>query len=210
MMLTPLSVLDYIPVNCLEVLLCTCKLYWILKSSTFLKYLVITLQSNIFIFPSTSDSQSVRITLKSFLEGTIPGLGFPGSSVVKNLPANAGDTGSIPGSERPPGVGNGNPLQCSCPRNPIGKGAWQATVHGVAESDTIEWLSTHTFQVLLTTQMAAKCQGLELWIHISQLKKAPLTSGPVRMRERKLTRRKNSWCQHRLLLPKTLDQDCLL
>ena len=138
MTLTPLSVLDYIPVNCLEVLLCTCKLYWILKSSTFLKYLAITLQSNIFIFPSTSDLQSVRITLNSFLEGTIPGLGFPGSSVVKNLPAHAGDTGSIPGSERPPGVGNDNPLQCSCPGNPIDKGAWQATVHGVAESDTTE------------------------------------------------------------------------
>ena len=136
MTLTPLSVLDYIPVNCLEVLLCTCKLYWILKSSTFLKYLAITLQSNIFIFPSTSNLQSVRITLKSFLEGTIPGLGFPGSSVVKNLPAHAGDTGSIPGSERPPGEGSYKPLQNFCLGNPIDREAWWVTVQGVHKTQT--------------------------------------------------------------------------
>ena len=48
-------------------------------------------------------------------------------SVVKNLPANAADVGSFPGSGRFPGEGNGNPLQCSCLER-----AWQATVHGVA------------------------------------------------------------------------------
>ena len=64
--------------------------------------------------------------------------GFPGSSVVKNPPANAGDTGSIFGSRRCPGGGNGNPLQYSCLENPMGRGAWQATVHGVTESDTTE------------------------------------------------------------------------
>ena len=52
---------------------------------------------------------------------------FPGGSVVKNLPANAGDVGSIPGSERSPGGGNGNPLQDSCLGNPMDRGAWQAT-----------------------------------------------------------------------------------
>ena len=62
---------------------------------------------------------------------------FPGGSVVKNPPDNAGDAGSIPGSGRSPGEGNGNPLQYSCLGNPINKGAWWATVHGVAkESDT--------------------------------------------------------------------------
>ena len=50
--------------------------------------------------------------------------GFPGGSVVKNLPANAGDTGSIPGWGRSPGEGNGNPLQCSCLENPMDRGAW--------------------------------------------------------------------------------------
>ena len=62
-------------------------------------------------------------------------MGIPGSSVVKNLPANAGDTGSIPGSGRSHGEGNGNSLQYSCLQNPMDRGAGRATVHGVAESD---------------------------------------------------------------------------
>ena len=49
---------------------------------------------------------------------------FPGGSVVQNLPANGGDTGSIPGSGRSPGGGNGNPLQDSSLENPMDKGAW--------------------------------------------------------------------------------------
>ena len=52
---------------------------------------------------------------------------FPGGSLVKNLPANAGDardTSSIPGSRRSPGIGNGNPLQYSCLENSMGRGAW--------------------------------------------------------------------------------------
>ena len=66
-------------------------------------------------------------------------MGFPGGSVVKNPPANAGDarnSGSIPGMQRSSGVGNGNPLQYSCLRNPMDRGAWWATVHGVAKSWT--------------------------------------------------------------------------
>ena len=63
-------------------------------------------------------------------------VGFPGSSGVKNLPSNAGDVGSISGLGRSPGEGNGNPLQSSCLGNPMDRGTWQATVHGVAkESD---------------------------------------------------------------------------
>ena len=57
--------------------------------------------------------------------------------VVKNPPANAGDsrdTGSIPGSGRSPGEGNGNPLQYSCLENPMDRGAWQATVHEATDS----------------------------------------------------------------------------
>ena len=59
--------------------------------------------------------------------------------VVKNLSANAGDlsdTGSIPGSGRSPGEGNGNPLQYSCLENPMDREAWWATVHGAAKSQT--------------------------------------------------------------------------
>ena len=64
--------------------------------------------------------------------------------VVKNPPANAGDArdvGSFPGSGRSPGEGNGNPLQYSCLENPMVRGAWRATVHGVPKSQT--QLSTH-------------------------------------------------------------------
>ena len=62
--------------------------------------------------------------------------------MVKNPPDKAGDVrgiGSIPGSGRSPGAGKDNPLQCSCPENPIDSGAWRATVHGAAkEPDTTE------------------------------------------------------------------------
>ena len=57
--------------------------------------------------------------------------------MLKNLPADAGDArdvGSLPGSGRSPGVGNGNPLQYSCLKNSMDRGAWWATVHGVAKS----------------------------------------------------------------------------
>ena len=59
--------------------------------------------------------------------------------MVKNLPANAGDledVSSIPGSGRSPGEGNGFPLHYYCLENPTEREAWQATVHGVSESDT--------------------------------------------------------------------------
>ena len=59
--------------------------------------------------------------------------GFPGGSVVKNPPTNAEDAGSIPGLGRSPGEGKGNPLQYSCLGNPMDRGPWLATVHGVVE-----------------------------------------------------------------------------
>ena len=64
-------------------------------------------------------------------------LSFPGGSVVKNPPASAGDDGSIPGSGRSLGEGNGNPLQYSCLGNPVDRGAWQSTQFmGLQELDT--------------------------------------------------------------------------
>ena len=62
--------------------------------------------------------------------------GFPGGSEVKASAYNTGDPGSIPGFGRSPGEGNGNPLQYSCLENPMDRGAWWATVHGVAKSQT--------------------------------------------------------------------------
>ena len=67
--------------------------------------------------------------------------GFPGGSVVKN--GQAGDVGSIPGSRRSPGEGNGNLLQYSGLENPMEREAWWAKVHCVAkELDTTEWLKS--------------------------------------------------------------------
>ena len=66
-------------------------------------------------------------------------MGFPGGSVVKNPPANAGytgDLGSISELGRSPGEGHGNPRQYSCLGNPMDRGAWWATIQGVTELDT--------------------------------------------------------------------------
>ena len=66
-------------------------------------------------------------------------MGFPDSRVVKNPSASAGDTrdtGSVPGSGRSPGEGNGNLLQYSCLENSMDRRAWRATVHGVTKSQT--------------------------------------------------------------------------
>ena len=60
-------------------------------------------------------------------------IGLPDGAVVKDPPANSGDMGSITGSGRSPGEGNGNPLKYSCLGNPMDRGAWRATVHGGAK-----------------------------------------------------------------------------
>ena len=87
---------------------------------------------------SLSMHKTFRVRLKFLI--TFPRiLGFPGSSMVKNPPANSGDArdiGSIPRWGRSPGEGNGNPLQYSCLENPMERGAWWATVHVVTKSQT--------------------------------------------------------------------------
>ena len=73
-------------------------------------------------------------------------MGFPDRSVVKNLPASAADMNSVPGSGRFPGEGNGNSLQYSYPEDPMDRGVWQATVHGVTKS----WTRLSDFHFLFT------------------------------------------------------------
>ena len=85
-------------------------------------------------------------------------LGFPGGSEVKASACNVGDLGLSPGSGRSPGEGNGNPLQYSCMENPMDRGAWQATVHGVAKSWTQQSNFTFTFSRLIQWFLSASAQ----------------------------------------------------
>ena len=87
-------------------------------------YVCVCIYTHIYIYPSMNMCICMCYT------------GFSGGSVVKNLPANAGDTGSIPGLGRSPGEENCNPLQYSGWENPMDRGAWWATVHGVTNSWT--------------------------------------------------------------------------
>ena len=77
---------------------------------------------------------------------------FLAAQVVKNLPVNAGDPGSIPGWRRSPGEGNGNPFQYSCLENPTDRGAWWVTVHGVTKSRP--QLSDEHFHLCVCKEMA--------------------------------------------------------
>ena len=108
--------------------------------------------------------------------------------VIKNLPANAGDvrdTGSIPGWERSPGGGYGNPLQYSCLENPMDRGALQVTVRGVEKSWTwLKWLSTHVLSHSDSSQLTFQHQWrrvlisphpLQPWFFVERLAMAILT-----------------------------------
>ena len=82
-------------------------------------------------------AQMILIYITLFILTTFPQMAV----VVRNPPSSAGDirgTGSIPGSERSLGAGHGNPFQFSCLKNPMERGAWQATVQWVAELDMTE------------------------------------------------------------------------
>ena len=87
---------------------------------------------------------------------------LPGSLLVKNLPANEGDSGSISGLRRSPGEENGNPLQYSCLGNPMDRGTWWATVHGVSkESD----MAKHKHAVLAeVTLIKIVGIGSSVWV----------------------------------------------
>ena len=105
------------------------------------------------------------------MESVIVGiyLGFPAGSVVKNMPANAGDVGSISGSGRSPGEGNGNPVQYSCLENSMNRGAWWATFHGGHEElDMTQHTHAHTGNIYRLTekdQVTRKCIILNINHH---------------------------------------------
>ena len=105
--------------------------------------------------------------------------------MVKNLPVNEGDTGSIPGSGRSPGGGNGNPLQYSCLDNPKDRGAWWATVQMVAkESATTERLSTQAHSIrhasLLVFTQRSHCIITKLRGRLHTFAGAGPSTGPSR------------------------------
>ena len=92
--------------------------------------------------------------------------GFPGSSVVKNPPVTARDTGSVPGLGRSPGEGNSTPVQYPCLENSMDRGAWWATVHRVAKAlDTTERLSTHKLLTWGKQKHSAEPQVLMVQAH---------------------------------------------
>ena len=86
--------------------------------------------------------------------------GFPDGSDGRESACSAGDLGSVPGSGRSPAAGHGNPFQYSCLENPVDRGAWWATAHGVAESDTTEQVSTQHGASLSTLHRTPSAQAL--------------------------------------------------
>ena len=117
---------------------------------------------------NTEQGRRPQYKLSFATNGCVHTFGFPGGSVVKNSPANAGDTGDsslIPVSGSSPGGGHGNPLQCSCLEHPMDRGAWWAAVRGVAQSRArlSDWAWAQTFGETRSAQTSV-CLSLKLGI----------------------------------------------
>ena len=125
--------------------------------------------------------------------------GFPGGTVVKNLPANAGDardTSLIPGSGRSPGGEDGNPLQDSCLEKPMDRGAWWATVHGVVKSKTrLRDLAGTQMQIIKTPRFKfiSYCQDFTLFM-------SSINSLLLRPKEKKKNKNKSISQSNKILI----------
>ena len=106
----------------------TCSHIWTVWSSSNSKY-----SSSSSVSELSANSAFTGLLLQTYLR-IKETWGFPGGSVIKNPPANAGDKGLNPGSGRFPGEGSSNSIQYSCLGSPMDRGAWWATVHGVARA----------------------------------------------------------------------------
>ena len=115
--------------------------------------------TGIFVSPKSIQCVLFSLALKKILWIVINRHGLPRrfsgkkKKKKKSPPANAGDMGSIPGSERSPREGNCNPLQDSCLGNLMDRGAWKATVHGITKSET--WLSNWALLLLFSRQVGS-------------------------------------------------------
>ena len=98
--------------------------------------------------------------------------GFPDGAVGKNPPANAGEIDSIPGSGRSSGGRNGNPLQYSCLENPVDRGAWWATVHGVSKSGT-RLSDRAQGRSKATREIIFDCEPIKFGVGIGRKKRKP-------------------------------------
>ena len=120
------------------------------------------------------------------------------AQIINNLPANAEDLGSIPGSGRSPGEGNANPLLYSCLGNPMHREAWWATVHGVAKTQTrLKWLNSSSSNCsLITVYLKHDFSKCHKWF-ISKISSSELRPNSMRCSSNKFNKWRTLWlmCQ---------------